>query len=112
MRRPRRPLLVFRREDAVVAWLPGPVPDEVDLDIVDRLARIALDARRAGARLEIVGLDGAALELVELAGLGAVLLPAPDPSVEVLGQTDVGEQRGVEEVVEADDPVARNLDEL
>jgi hypothetical protein len=109
---PRRPLLVFRRDGALVAWLPTSVPDDIDLAVIDRLARLALEARRAGARLEVVGLDGAALELVELAGLGAVLRPAAERSVEVLGQADVGEQRGVQEVVEADDAAARHLDEL
>ncbi|MDQ1684873.1 MAG: hypothetical protein QOC82_1610 [Frankiaceae bacterium] len=44
------------------------------LDLVDRLARLRLDARRRHCRLEIRTADAELVELLELAGLDGVVL--------------------------------------
>jgi hypothetical protein len=49
--------------------LPG-----ADLDVVDRLARLRLDARRNRCRLEIRTTDAELRGLLELAGLDDVIL--------------------------------------
>ena len=64
-----------------------------DLGTVGALAHLALEARRLGLELRLVGVDGALRELIAFAGLEAVLL-----GVEVEGQPEEGEQPlGVEE---------------
>lgn len=45
-----------------------------DLDLVDRLARLRLDARRRRCRLEISTADEDVVRLLELAGLDDVVL--------------------------------------
>jgi hypothetical protein len=75
----------------VVVELSGPT----DLELLDVVARLALCARRLGALLEVHGADPA---LVELAGLSEVL--------EVRGEPEPREQRGVEEVVDVGDAPA------
>ena len=47
---------------------------DADLATVDRLARLALVARRNGGRIELHGVTGELRELIELAGLDDVLL--------------------------------------
>lgn len=47
---------------------------DADLDILDRLARLRLDARRARCRLEISTTDPDLVGLLELAGLDGVVL--------------------------------------
>ena len=65
------------------------VSGDVDLRVLDALARLQLAVRRSGAVLVVRG-----CALLELAGL-----------VEVVGQAEAGEQpRGVEEVVDVGDP--------
>ena len=78
----------------MVRW-PLPRAGSVDLSLVDDLARLQLHAGRAGWRL---ALDRPPAPLVEL--LALVGLP-----LEVLGQSEGGEQLRVEEVVVPDDPV-------
>jgi hypothetical protein len=73
----------------VVVEVSGPT----DLEVLDAIARLALCARRLDVLLEVHGADRA---LVELVGLSEVL--------EVRGQPEPGEQRGVEEVVDVGDP--------
>jgi len=51
----------------------GSVAD-ADLDLVDRLARLRLDARRNRCRLEIRTADAELVRLLELAGLDGVVL--------------------------------------
>jgi hypothetical protein len=65
------------------------------LPVIDVLARLRLVARREGAELAITG---SCAELVELVGLSEAL--------EVLGEAEPREQRGVEEVVDVRDPTA------
>jgi ABC-type transporter Mla MlaB component len=81
--------------ETVVARVDAACPDMV---LVDLLARVQLAARRGGQRLLIRGAPGALRELIELCGLSCVL------AVEPRGQAELGEQLGVEEVVEPGDP--------
>lgn len=53
------------------------LPD--DVDAVEVLARLALTARRAGARLRVLGLSAELSALLQLLGLGAVVLPLDEP---------------------------------
>ena len=85
--------MLVRGETEVASWSLS-YPGCADLDVVDRLARARLAARRAGLRLV---LRGAAQELVELLDLVGLR--------QVLGQAEDGEEIGVEEVVVTDDPV-------
>ena len=64
--------------------------------MVEQLARLRLEARRAGVDVALVDPPPALVELLELVGL----------RLEVLGQTEGGEVPRVEEVVVPDDPVA------
>ena len=71
------------------------------LTVVEELARLALAVRRAGYSVRLRDIDTDLVRLLGLAGLS-----------EVFGQPEVREQRGVEEVVVPDDPVAPHLDDL
>jgi hypothetical protein len=76
-----------------------------DLAAVESLARDQLAARRRGCRLR---LRDASLELVELLDLCGL-----DYALGARGQPEEGEEAvGVEEVVEADDPPAGDVDHL
>jgi hypothetical protein len=77
-----------------------------DLAVVDELARLQLAARRAGCTVALRDPGPALVQLLDLVGLRDTLC------VEVRGQAEELEQRRVEEVVVADDPVARHLDDL
>jgi hypothetical protein len=71
----------------------------VDLATVDALARAALKARRAGARLRVVNAPPELRELIVFAGLEEVLLGRDG------GQAEEGEQAlRVEKRCEPDDP--------
>lgn len=77
------------REDVPVrAHVPA-----ADLAVVDALARMQLWARRLDRLFEITG---SCTGLVELVGLSDVL--------QVVGEAEAREQRGVEEVVDVGDP--------
>jgi hypothetical protein len=71
------------------------------LTVVEDLAWLAVAARRAGYAVRLRDVDTDLVELLGLVGLS-----------EVFGQPEVSEQRGVEEVVVPDDPVATHLDDL
>ena len=68
-----------------------------DLGAVDRIARAALEARRAGRDVRLVDVDGGLAALLELAGLGREVGRQPEQREELVG---------VEEGVEPGDPVA------
>jgi hypothetical protein len=98
-------------EDATVVVLDGDVEltswplrgsAHPDLATVDELAGLQLALRRAGCVLRLRQAGADLLGLLDLVGL----------SVEVSGQSEDREEGGVEEVVVADDPVARDLDDL
>jgi hypothetical protein len=80
------------------SW-PLAARERVDLATVDELARLQLVARRAGYEIRVRGACRALVELLDLVGLGYLVL-------EVRGQAEVLEERGVEKVVEPDDPIA------
>jgi hypothetical protein len=75
------------------------------LSTVDELARLQLGARRAGCSIRLRGACDALIELLDLAGLGEVIASAEASVVEVGGQTEGGEQVGVEEGVEPGDAI-------
>lgn len=52
------------------------LPD--DVRALEVLARLALTARRAGARVQVLGLSAELSALLQLVGLGAVLLPGDE----------------------------------
>ena len=107
---PARPIVVLLRGHVEVGRWPLPT-DPADLVWIDELARAQVDARRLGCRLQLMGVDVRRAELLELVGLRQ-LFAVPEPSVEVVGQAEEGEQAGVEEAVVGDDAVAGDLDHL
>jgi hypothetical protein len=75
---------------------------DVDLAIVDVLARLQLVARRLGCAIRVRDADAEVADLLALVGLAEVVGLAR----EVVRETEDGEQLGPEEVVVPDDPVA------
>jgi anti-anti-sigma regulatory factor len=88
--------------------------DHPDAVVLDTLARLQLTARRAGSELRLLGAGASLRAMLGVIGfdvtLGLVELSGDDlpaPSVEVGRQPEQREEAlGVEEGVEADDPVA------
>ncbi|MEA2901432.1 MAG: hypothetical protein QOH36_1319 [Actinomycetota bacterium] len=95
-------VVVLARDGVEVASWPLEVHGPVDLSVVDDLARLQLAARRLGCSLKLRDPSGELTALLAFLGLaratGAVL--------QVIGEAECGEERGVEEVVVPDDPVA------
>ncbi len=76
-------------------------PDAITLDAV---ARLALEARRMGARVELFDACPSLVDIVELAGLADVIAVRTRSGVEMGREPEQREQRvGVEEEVELDD---------
>jgi anti-anti-sigma regulatory factor len=71
-----------------------------DLALVDALVRFQLVARREGGRLRLRNVSEELRRLLELVGLAEVL------ELEPRGKAELGEQLGVEEVMEAGDTPA------
>ena len=71
-----------------------------DLAIIDALARFQLVARREGGRVQLRDVSPQLRGLLELVGLAGVL------GLEPRGKPELGEQLGVEKVVQAGDPPA------
>jgi hypothetical protein len=82
-------------DETLVAHLAASCPDLV---LIDLLARMHLATRRGGMGLRIRDASPALRELIEFCGLGCVL------AVEPRRQPELGEQLGVEEVVQPADP--------
>jgi hypothetical protein len=83
----------------------GPTIIVIDVDttvptlaLVDSLARLQLAAKRRGCSIRLRHASGGLCDLITLVGLADVLL------VEVGREPEVGEQLGVEEVVQPRDP--------
>lgn len=76
-----------------------------NLALVDRLARLQLESKRRGFRLEVRGVGCELAALLHITGLAPVLC-AGVSSVEVSGQAEQLEEPDVQEVVMPDDPVA------
>jgi hypothetical protein len=90
--------VVLLRDNAEVASWPLFVTDNLDLSVVDDLARLQLEAGRQGCTIRLRGACPNLVELLTLVGLAGVL--------QVGGQAEKGEEVRVEEVVVPDDPVA------
>ncbi len=75
------------------------------LALVDVLARLQLDARRRGCALALRDAPRELRGLLELVGLAEVL------ALEPRREPELGEQLGIEEVMQARDPPARGLDD-
>jgi hypothetical protein len=99
-------LLVLVRGDVELADWPLAQWDRPDLAVVDQLARWQLAARRLGCSIRLRGACGELVELLNLVGLGELVSGPPGLQIQTCGQAEGGEQRGVEEVVMPDDPVA------
>jgi hypothetical protein len=69
-----------------------------DLAMVDTLARLQLVARRCGCLIRLRDVPEGLRELLELAGLAGVL------GLETRREAELGEEGGVEEVVQPRDP--------
>ena len=82
--------------------------DGPDLSVVDLLARLQLEARRVGCSIWLRHACPELAALVALVGLGDVVTVGAGArrGLQVGGETEGGEQGGVEEVVVPDDPVA------
>jgi hypothetical protein len=81
--------------ETLVAHLDASCPDMV---LVDLLARMHLATRRGGMGLRIRDASPRLIELIELCGLTCVL------AFETVGQPELGEELGVDEVVKPADP--------
>ena len=85
-RRATRPPAVTAEGEAptprVVLDLDGLAGEPADLTQVDRLARLALAARRAGARLRLTRPPVDLAALLDLVGLSAMIDDPPDPPPE------------------------------
>ena len=73
--RPRRgPTVVLTRGDAEVATWPLPSCGRPDMEIVDQLARLQLEAQRLGCSIRLRHVCRELVELLELAGLDDVVV--------------------------------------
>ena len=88
-------LVVDADTNEVLGWVDARRPG---LALVDSLARMQLGARRRGARLRLRGVSDELRGLLELVGLADVL------ALEARRQPELGEQLGVDEVVQPADP--------
>ena len=96
-------LLCGRSEVATWALMDTRRPD---LSLVDELARLELAARRLGCSIRLRHACPELCGLVELVGLGQILVGGSPRALEMVGKPEGGEHGGVEEVVMTDDPVA------
>lgn len=88
--------------EPIARW-PLPGTDAPNLTTVDELARLRLAAKRLGGSIEVHRAWPGLPALLALTGLDDVL--AGGLRVEMGGQPEGGEEVGVEEVVQPDDPV-------
>jgi len=95
--RPEAMVVVACGDEDVVTW---PLADlgPVGLPLIDELARLQLVARRMGLSIRLRGARDDLIALLHLTGLG-------DAVLQVVGETEDGEEIGVEEVVVPDDPI-------
>jgi hypothetical protein len=93
----RAEVVLLRDGEEVACW-PLRAPDgRVDLDAVDAVARLQLEARRQGCTVWLRHACPDLVDLLELTGLAGVL--------QMSRQAERLEEGGVEEVVVPDDPV-------
>jgi hypothetical protein len=96
--------VVLECGDGEVASWPLVCGDRLDLSVVDHLARLQLRARRQGCHIWLRDACPELVALLRFAGLADVV--GVGPALQVVGEAEVGEEAGVEEVVMPDDPVA------
>ena len=89
--------VVLLRDDVEVASWPLLCQGRPDIAVVDELARMQLAARRMGCSIWLRQACPDLMALLRMCGLGDRL--------QVVGEAEGGEERGVEEVVVPDDPV-------
>lgn len=94
-------MVLARGDVEIVSW-PFEVRGPIDLSVVDDLARLQLAARRMGCSMRLRDACGELTALLAFLGLAQAVAAG----LQVVGQPECGEQRGVEEVVVTDDPVA------
>ncbi len=106
---PRAEVVLRCGGEVVARWVLA-CPGRPDLGVVDEVARLQLAARRLGCSIRLRRASPELARLVELVGLADVLTTGigteTGRGLEVGGKPEGGEQRGVEEVVMPDDPVA------
>ncbi len=90
--------VVLLRADTEIAGWPLVCRTPLDLSVVDELARLQLGARRQGCSIRLRDACPELAAVLRFVGLSDVL--------EAGRKAEQGEQRGVEEVVVTDDPVA------
>lgn len=95
-------VVVLVRGGAELASWPLAQGDDLDLAVVGQLARWQLAARRLGCSIRLRGACTQLVGLLELVGLGELVTGL---RLEMGGQSEGGEQCGVEEVVMPDDPI-------
>ncbi|MDQ6616946.1 MAG: hypothetical protein M3083_19900 [Actinomycetota bacterium] len=105
-------VVVLVRGDIEVAVWPLPDAGRPDLSLIDRLARLELAARGLGCTIRLRDASEPLCELLDLAGLSAVLRRAGGLLVEMGREPEGREEVGVQEGVEPGDPAARDLDDL
>ena len=93
--------MLARGETEIASWTLQDT-DAADLETVDALARLQLEARRMGCTVSVHGVSRILGAMIRLAGLVDLLVG--DSVVEVGGEPEDLEQSGVEEVVVPDDP--------
>ena len=98
-------VVIGHGDGELTSW-PLESSEDADLALVDELAQMMLMVRRAGYTMWLRNPGPRLAQMLDLVGLQATL------SVEVAGQAEEPEQRGVEEVVVADDPATGDLDDL
>jgi hypothetical protein len=103
---PPSAIVVIVQGDCELTSWPLAGSEDPDLAVVDELARLQLAARRAGCTVRLRDAGPALIGLLDLVGLSRTLC------VEVSRQPEHLEQRGVEEVVVADDLAVRDLEDL
>jgi hypothetical protein len=102
LRRDALATVVFVRGEVELSRWPLRCPGRIDLAAVDRVARLALAARRLGCTICLLDADPALVGLLALVGLAEEAgLPG-----QMVGEPEHREQLGPEEVVVPDDPVA------
>lgn len=96
-------VVVLVRGDAELASWSLAQGEHLDLAVVEQLARWHLAARRLGCSIHLRGACTQLVGLLSLVGLDELVTGL---RLEVGGQAEGGEQRGVEKVVMSDDPIA------
>ena len=102
-------LVVHHDIEAVLGQVVGLRPD---LALVGALARLQLAALRLGCSIRLRDPCPELRDLLDLVGLAELVAGAPGLPLEARREAERGEQLGVEEVVEPDDPAAGHLEDL